>query len=530
MVDQRASDAAGPRSAADRVLALVERAGNRLPDTVFLFLLALLATWGLSFALSEAGLGIDFGLTDPRTGAPLVIVNQLESASLTAFLTRMVEVFTAFPPLGLVLVALLGVGVAERTGLIGAALRAFLAFTPARLLAPMVVMAGLLSHTAADAGYVLVVPLGAAIYHAAGRHPLAGVAAAFAGVGAGFAANLIPSSIDPLLQGFTQSAARIVDPAYEVNPLCNWTFLAVSSVWITLVGWLVGVRVVEPRFAHVPVDGEGAALDANEHAHVGTALSPRERVALIAALASAVLGLAGLALWASDPASTLRGPKGGLTESAAPLMKSIVPLIFLATFVPGVIYGALSGSVKSHREIVKGMSQSMSSMGYYLVMAFFAAQFLDAFAKSNLGALIAIQGASTLQALALPRGFTVFAAILLATMINLLIASSSAKWALLSGILVPMLMQVGIAPELTQAAYRIGDSCTNAVTPMNYYFPLVVVVAQRYVKGAGIGTIASAMLPYSIAFLVAWSALLFAFWGLDVPLGIASRYMLDAGP
>ena len=194
--------------------------------------------------------------------------------------------------------------------------------------------------------------------------------------------------------------------------------------------------------------------------------------------------------------------------------------------MPGVLYGYVSGSVKNHRELIRGMGQSMSAMGYYLVMAFFAAQFLDAFARSNIGALIALEGASVLKALDLPQQVTVIAAIGLATTINLLIASSSAKWALLSGIFVPMLMQVGIAPELTQAAYRIGDSCTNAVTPMNYYFPLVVVVAQRYVRSAGIGTLVSMMLPYSIAFLLAWSALLLAFWWLGIPLGIASRYTL----
>jgi aminobenzoyl-glutamate transport protein len=508
-----------PKRWTDRALAAVERAGNRLPDTVFLFLLALFATWVLSWWLADA----EFDLIDPRSGAPLRIVNQLEVGSLVAFLTRMVEVFTSFPPLGLVLVALLGVGVAERTGLIGAALRAFLAFTPRALVAPMVVMAGMLSHTAADAGYVLVVPLGAAIFHAAGRHPLAGVAAAFAGVGAGFAANLVPSSIDPLLQGFTQAAAQLVDPKYAVNPLCNWTFLATSSVWITLVAWLVGAKIVEPRLAAVPVDGEGDGI------RVDGALSRREKFALGAAAVVTVLGIAGLVVWSSRPDSALRGPDGKLTESAAPLMRSIVPLIFLVTFVPGVVYGYASGAVKDHRDIVKGMSQAMSSMGYYLAMAFFAAQFLDAFKNSNLGALIALQGAHALQSLALPHAATVLATILFATTVNLLIASSSAKWALLSGILVPMLMHVGIAPELTQVAYRIGDSCTNAVTPMNYYFPLVVVVAQRYVRSAGIGTIASAMIPYSLAFLAAWSVLLLAFWGLDLPLGIASRYVLDTG-
>lgn len=500
----------------DRALGVIERVGNRLPDTVFLFLLALLLTWGCSWLLAS----VKFELIDPRTSAPLVIHNQLEVGSLTTFLTRMVEVFTGFPPLGLVLVALLGVGVAEKTGLIGALLRAVLSFTPGVLVAPMVILAGLLSHTAADAGYVLVIPMGAAIYRAAGRHPLAGVAAAFAGVGAGFAANLIPSSIDPLLQGFTQSAARIVDPAYEVNPLCNWTFLAVSSVWITLVGWFIGTRFVESRVAKVVVDPDSDAVG------VGGALSVMEKRGLVVAIASGLAGTLALAWWASLPESSLRGIKGGLTESGAPLMKAIVPLIFLATFVPGVVYGYVSGSARNHREIIKGMSQAMSSMGYYLVMAFFAAQFLDAFARSNLGALIALQGASVLRAMDLPPQVTVLAAIALASTINLLIASSSAKWALLSGIMVPMMMQVGIAPELTQAAYRIGDSCTNALTPMNYYFPLVVVVAQKYVRSAGIGTLVSLMLPYSLAFLVAWSALLLAFWGLDIPLGIASRYAL----
>ncbi|WP_437769677.1 AbgT family transporter [Sorangium sp. So ce281] len=501
---------------ASRVLDALERAGNRLPDPAVLFVLLAAAVVLLSTALAT----LTFSEIDPRTKQPLVIHSQLSGKAITEFLSTMVQTFTSFPPLGVVLVALLGIGIAERSGFINAGLKKVLAVTPRALLTPMLILVAIASHTAADAGYVLVIPLGGVIFQAAGRHPLAGIAAAFAGVSGGFSANFIPSSLDPLLQGLTQAGASILDPKRTVNPLCNWFFCSASCVVIVAVGWYITDRVIEPRVARTPVD---AAPEAEQR--MTAALTPREARALWLALASMAASVA-LLVAASVPASSpLRAPSGQLTVSGAPLMGAIVPLIFLFFLVPGLVYGYAAGTFTSHRDVIDGMSKTMSTMAYYLVMAFFAAQFIYLFNRSNLGALLALKGAAGLQAMALPSAVTIVGAILLTAITNVLIGSASAKWALLAPILVPMLMSIGISPELTQAAYRIGDSTTNIISPLMVYFPLVVVFCQKYVKGTGIGTLVALMVPYSVTFLVAWTLFLLAYWQLGLPLGLDAPYV-----
>jgi para-aminobenzoyl-glutamate transporter family len=499
----------------DRFLSGIEVAGNKLPDPALLFVFALLIVWLLSALLAN----VSFAEIDPRNGKPIQIQNLLTGTALAAFLANMVTVFVNFPPLGVVLVALLGVGVAEHVGFLGAGLKAMLNITPTSLLTPMLILVACLSHTATDAGYVLVIPLGGVIFYTAGRHPLAGIAAAFAGVSGGFSANLIPSGIDPLLQGFTQSAAQIVDPARMVNPLSNWFFTAASTFLIVGLGWYLTDRVVEPRLAGTtPVDGDMSDMPKLE------ALTPRERRGLIAG-GMTMLVLVVLLFGAAAPGgSPLRSPEGELTAFTAPLMRSIVPLIFQLFLFPSIGYGYAAGTVKTSKDIIVGMSKSMSTMGYYIVMAFFAALFTDAFGRSNIGALVALKGATILQALALPGQVTIVGIILVTTAVNLLIGSASAKWALLAPIFVPMLMQVGLAPELTQAAYRIGDSSTNIITPLMPYFPLVVVFCQRYFRGAGIGTVASMMLPFSVTFIVSWTLFLLAYWAIGLPLGLQGAY------
>ena len=502
-------------SALDRFLGVIEVAGNKLPDPALLFVFALLIVWVLSAVLAN----VSFAEIDPRNGKPIQIQNLLTGTALAAFLANMVTVFVNFPPLGVVLVALLGVGVAEHVGFLGAGLKAMLNITPTSLLTPMLILVACLSHTATDAGYVLVIPLGGVIFYTAGRHPLAGIAAAFAGVSGGFSANLIPSGIDPLLQGFTQSAAQIVDPGRMVNPLSNWFFTAASTFLIVGLGWYLTDRVVEPRLAaSAPVDGDMSDMPKLE------ALSANERRGLVAGAITLVVLTLLLFAAAAPGGSPLRSPEGELTAFTAPLMRSIVPLIFLLFLFPSMAYGYAAGTVKTSKDIIVGMSKSMSTMGYYIVMAFFAALFTDAFGRSNIGALVALKGATILQALALPGQITIIGIILVTTSVNLLIGSASAKWALLAPIFVPMLMQVGLAPELTQAAYRIGDSSTNIITPLMPYFPLVVVFCQRYFRGAGIGTVASMMLPYSVTFLVIWTLFLLVYWAVGLPLGLQGAY------
>ncbi len=501
------------------MLNVIEAVGNKLPDPAVLFVISLFLVWGLSWLLS----GVSFTELDPRTGEAIAVNNLLTGAGLATFLAGMVQTFTTFPPLGVVLVAMLGIGVAEHGGYINAALRIVLGVTPKALLTPMLILVAIVSHTATDAGYVLVIPLGGVIYYAAGRHPLAGIAAAFAGVSGGFSANFIPSGIDPLLQGFTQGAAQIIDPAMQVNPLNNWFFTSASSVLIVLVGWYLTDRVVEPRLASTTVDG-----DADEMPEMKE-IDGRERKAFWLATAVMVGGVSLLWFSAAPVTSPLRSPEGELTAFSAPLMQSIVPLIFLLFMIPGTVYGYAAGTFKESKDVIDAMTKAMSQMSYYIVMAFFCALFISAFGTSNLGALMAVKGANFLQQLALPAGFTIVGIIFLTGFVNLAVGSASAKWALLAPIFVPMLMQLGISPDLTQAAYRVGDSTTNIITPLMPYFPLVVVYCQRYVKSLGIGTLVSIMLPYSMFFIVLWSIFLLAYWGLGIPLGLQASYGYPAG-
>ena len=504
----------------DRFLNGIEVAGNKLPDPAVLFFYLMCIVWVLSAVLAP----IDFGLNHPLTGEPLTVKNQLSGAAFAQFLASMVNTFVTFAPLGIVLVAMLGVGVAEHSGWIDAGLKKLLGFTPKALLTPMLILIAIVSHTAADAGYVLVIPLGGVIFYAAGRHPLAGIAAAFAGVSGGFSANFIPSAIDPLIMSFTLEAAQILDPTIALNPLNNFYFTAASSLLIVTVGWFVTDRIVEPRLTEVEVDADEDALPVMEE------VTPRESRAFWMGLAAMTAGVIGLIAWAIPESSALRGPDmldpsvKTLASFNAPLMQAIVPLIFVFLLIPGLVYGFVSGRYKSSKHLIDNMTKSMQSMGYYIVMAFFCALFIDAFSKSNIGLLVALQGATFLQSLNLPGQVTIVGIIVLSAAVNLLVGSASAKWALIAPIFVPMLMQVGLSPDLTQAAYRIGDSVSNILTPLMPYFPLVVVFCQRYVKNTGIGTLISMMVPYSIVFLFAWTAFLLIYWAIGIPLSFEASY------
>lgn len=503
-----------PATRTQRVLASIERTGNKLPDPAVLFIALLFMTWALSLLFSL----FEYDAIDPRNGEALEVVNQLSADAMTRFLSAMVTTFAHFHPIGVVLVAMLGIGVAEHTGFINSTLRAMLGVTARWLLTPMVIVVGIVSHTAADAGYVLVIPLGGIIFHAAGRHPLAGIAAAFAGVSGGYSANFIPSAVDPMLQGISQSAAQIIDPSVVLNPLNNYFFTAASSVLIILAGWVITDRFVEPRLRQSPVDADVAAETGMQ------TLGDRERRALRIALWAMLAAVALLVLSALPTDSAWRGPTGSLTEAGAPLMASIVPLIFLLFLLPGVVYGIAAGTVTSSRDIIEGMTKTMQTMAYYLVIMFFISQFIYAFGASNLGILLAVKGAAGLQALGLPGALTISGIVLLTGLLNLFVGSASAKWALLAPILVPMLMKLGASPDLTQAAYRIGDSTTNIITPLMPYFPLVVVYCQRYIRSAGIGTVTALMLPYSVTFIILWTLFLLGYWALGLPLGLQSSY------
>jgi aminobenzoyl-glutamate transport protein len=499
----------GPRrSMIARFLDSVEHVGNRLPDPVTLFVMMILLVMVISWVAQWAGVGA----THPMTGEGITAVNLFSAEQVRRILTQMPQTFAAFPPLGLVLLVMLGIGVAERSGLVATALKAFVHSVPPSLMTATIVLAGMLSSLAVDAGYVVLIPLGAVIFHGVGRHPLAGLAAAFAGVSGGFSANLLLTGLDPLLAGFTTPAAQIVDPDYVVFPTANWYLMAVLVPVFTVAGTLVTERILEPRLGEYR--GEAPA---GEGADRITAL---QRRGLVVAGVAALLVLAGVAALAVPADGVLRDPAGELlTEQFAPLFNSIVALMFFFFLVPGMAYGIVTGAIKRDRDVASMTAETMSTMGAYIVLAFVAAHLVAFFNWSNLGVITAITGAQVLQSINFEGIPLIVAFVLVASFLNLLIGSASAKWAIMAPIFVPMLMLLGYSPELTQAAYRIGDSVTNILTPLMQYFPLVIIYAQKYDPEAGIGTIISAMLPYSVVFGLAATTVLVVWMLFGLPLG-----------
>lgn len=504
------------RTLMDRFLTIVERGGNALPHPATLFALLALGVVVLSWVASTAGLSV----AHPSTGEIVTPVNLMSIEGLHRMLTGAVTNFTGFAPLGVVLVALIGIGVAEHSGLIGASLRMLVLAAPRFLLTPVLVFAGVMSNMASEIGYVLLVPLGALIFLSAGRHPILGMAAVFAGVSGGYSANLLIGTIDPLLSGLSQEAARIVDPNYTVSPLANWYFMIASTPVITLLGWFVTERIVAPRFADAPTQVVKTADDVDPDSQ---RLSPAERRGMrYAAIAVALFTL--LLVWSALPQGSIPGA-GFLRDATtgdllrSPFLSGVVVIIFLYGVIAGIAFGVGAGTIKSDSDVIKGMSASMSTLGGYLVLVFFAAQFVAFFNWTQLGLVFAVEGADFLKALGLPTIPLFICFILLTAVVNLFMGSASAKWALMAPVFIPMFMLLGYSPEMTQVAYRVGDSVTNIISPMMSYFALIIAFFQRYEPKAGIGTLVATMLPYSMVFLVGWS-LMFGVWiWLELPIG-----------
>ncbi len=507
-VSKRNGSTAG-RGAVARFLDLVERIGNRLPDQASIFVMLALATMFLSWLTSRLG----WSIIHPVTGEKVEVFNLASSEGLQWAFGSVVTNFTGFPPLGTVLVAMLGVGIAERVGLFAALLKALVTAVPRTAITPTIVFAGIMSNVASDAGYVILPPLAAMLYASLGRHPIAGIAAAFSGISAGFSANLMLSSLDPMLSDLTQQASRLFDSGYEVYASCNYYFMAASVPLLVLVGWFVSDRIVEPRMGKWdPADGDGAA--------------PVEFSPLTAAERRG-LALAGLSLLATlGVILLLVVPETGILRDAdktvKPFYKSLVALIMVVFLVPGIVYGMATRSIRSDRDAAKMMSQTMAAMGGYVMIAFFAGQFIFWFGKSNLGFIIAIEGAALLKSINLTGLPLMIGFVLVVAVFNIVMSSASAKWAILSPVFVPMMMALGMSPESTQAFYRVGDSVTNVITPLNVYLPILLGFAHRYQRNAGLGTLIAAMLPYSIAFFLIWVAALGGWAYLDLPIGPAA--------
>lgn len=486
-----------------RILDFIEYVGNKLPHPATLFALFAFLVIIFSWVFAQ----FDLVVTHPSTGKPVQPVSLLSADGIRRIITNLVTNFTGFVPLGTVLVAMLGVGVAEGTGLLGTALRGLVLSAPKKLITVVVVFAGVMSNAASEAGYVILVPLGAIIFLAFGRHPIAGLAAAFAGVSGGYSANLVLGTVDPLLAGISTETARIIDPQYSVNPAANYYFMAASTFLITIVGTFVTEKIVEPRLGK----HEGKRADVEP-------LKAEEKRGLRAAAITFIAFTVLLLISILPGNGMLRDPEtGGLLNS--PFLSGIVAVIFLMFFLPGVAYGIATRSVHNDSDIINAMGKTMSTLGVYIVLVFFAAQFVAFFSWTNLGIIIAIEGAEFLKSIGLTGIPLILAFILVAAFLNLFMGSASAKWAIMAPVFVPMFMLLGYTPELTQAAYRIGDSTTNIVTPMMSYFALIVAFAQKHKPDAGIGTIIATMIPYMVTFLVSWALLLLVWMLLDIPVG-----------
>ena len=482
-----------------KILSLIEKSGNKLPDPSFLFMLGTFIVFILSAIISN----IEYSIIDP-SGNKVIAKNLLSSDGIWWFLSSMIENFVLFPPLGIVLVGMFGIGLAEKTGFLPALLNFAITKIHQRILTPLTILLGILSSIALDAGYVVLIPLAATLYISAGRSPLLGIAAAFAGVSAGFSANIFITALDPLLAGFTQIGAQILDPNYVVAVTANWWFMIASTIMLTLVGWYITERFVAPATKNVITTKLDTKKSFRNESHALFYSTIVTICLLIIFYLSIVIE---------------SGPLFGSGKHFEKWIEVTVPLLFIIFFIPGLLYGVLNKKIKNSHDAAIMLGEVLSKLGPYIVLAFFAAQFIAAFNYSGLGNILAITGGQFLKNLGIENSILLSCFVLMAVFINLFIGSSSAKYAFFAPVFVPMLMQIGISPELTQASYRIGDSVSNVITPMNPYMIIILIEVKKYIRGSGLGTVISMMLPYTISFLISWLFLLLLWIEIGWPLG-----------
>ena len=486
-------------------LNIVEKGGNLLPHPGTLF-----ASFALAILLfSGLAHWVDWSAAHPVTGEHISPVNLLSRDGLHQVLLMMVKNFTSFAPLGIVLVAMLGIGIAEHSGLIAALIRMLVLSSPKKFLTFVIVFSGIVSNFASDVGYVLLIPLSGVIFLAVGRNPVAGMAAAFAGVSGGFSANLLIGTIDPLLAGLSQEAAHIVDSSYIVNPTANYYFMVVSTFIIAFAGTFVSERIVEPRLGKYE-GGESVSNGLEPLSHLEKKGIKRS---LVGFLLLTVIILAGII----PQNGFLRGTEGSILYS--PLIEGVVAIMVIYAGVMGIIYGKVTGKFKNDSDVMKSMETGIRTLSTYIVLVFFAAQFVAYFKWSNLGLILAIKGAGFLAAMNVGVIPLVLMFVLFAAALNMFMGSASAKWAILAPIFIPIFMFLGYSPELSQVVFRIGDSVTNIISPMMSFFALIIAFFQKYDPKTGIGTIIATMLPFTIIFLIAWALLLVVWISIGIPLG-----------
>ena len=497
----------------------IEYVGNKLPDPVTLFAIFCVAIAIISAICEMMGVSVTETLLNRSTMEmevqTITVKSLLNGEGFKYILESAVTNFTSFAPLGVVLVGMLGIGIAESSGYIGTILKKVVSVTPSKLIVPTVVFLGIMSNVASDAGYVILIPLGALIFMAYGRHPLAGIAAAFAGVSGGFSANLLVGTIDPMLAGITNEATKIIDPTVVVGPTANYIFMIASTFLITILGTIITTKVVEPKLGKY----EGGLNNDSDLKNI----SDKEKKALNMANLTFIFLVVGLVVLIAMPNSFLRNLEAdsflkSIIENST-FMNGLIPIVSILFFVPSVVYGKVSGTVKNEKEVANHMAKSMSSMGGYLCLSFVAAQFIAYFNYTNLGTVIAVSGAQVLESANIGSIPLLIGFIIVTAFINLFMGSASAKWAIMAPVFIPMFMKLGIEPGIVQTAYRIADSSTNIISPLMSYFAMVIVFMQVYKKDSGIGTVISLMIPYSLTFLVAWTIMFIAWVSLGVPVG-----------
>ncbi|WP_314070521.1 AbgT family transporter [Campylobacter showae] len=495
------------------ILGFIEKFGNKLPNPTMLFVYLSVITILLSFVLERLGVGVSYQAIKDGQISQLSasVVNLLSADSIRTFVSSMLKNFTGFYPLGVVFAIILGIGVADKAGLLSALVKKIALNSSKKWVTPIVIFLGVMSNVASSVGYVVLIPLGAILFAGFGRHPIAGLAAAFAGVSGGWSANLLIGTNDPMFAAFSTQAASVLNPDYVVLATANWYFMIASTFLIVIVGSFVTDRIVEPRLGKFSFEG---VLNLDERGEISAEQRRGLKFALIASVIFMVLLLAALL-----PSNSLFGAKEGESFTKSVFMHSIIIFMMLFFIVAGAAYGVGAGTIKNSGDAVKFMEQAVAELSGFLVLIFFAAQFTYLFNASNIGLVLSIKGSVFLKDIGLTGLSLIIIFIVVIAFINLFIAVDSAKWAMMAPIFVPMFMNLGLSPELTQAAFRIGDSTTNIVTPLMPFFVLIVAFMQRYDKGLKIGSVVSIMLPYTVAFLISWAALISVWYVFDLPLG-----------
>ncbi len=491
-----------------KFLNKIEVLGNKLPDPVTIFLgLCIIVLITSSIVASK-----DVSVIHPGTKETVAVVNLLSKEQLQNILASIVSNFQGFAPLGLVLVVMIGAGMCDKVGLMEAAIKGCASKISGKSVTLVVMIIGMLANLASDAGTILLPPLAAIAFLGVGRHPLIGLFAGYAAVTLGFFANIMISVVDVLVASFTIPAAQMIDPSYSGNATMNLYFMIASTFVLAILGTIVTEKFIAPRFGeytgNATLDVDSKLTDEQKKGLKLAGISILVYVAIIG-----LLSIGGTNSFLADPET------GDLLSNNAPFMKGMVPIMSLLFFIPGIVYGKVTGIIKNDKDIVSLMGKSMSDMGGYIILAFAASQFLQLFSTSNLGIVLSVKGAEFLKNANISGVPLIIGFILLSCLINIFIGSASAKWAIMAPIFVPMFMMLGYSPALTQMAYRIGDGITNPISPLFAYFPVVLAFAKKYDKNAGMGTIMSNMIPYSLSFLIVWSILLAVFMVLGLPLG-----------